>query len=92
MSKVGVHLIIEGRVQGVGFRYFCQQKAISNSINGEVKNLPDGNVEVVAEADEVDMNRFINTIQYEHPFAHVSNIKKIFTDYTGMYKNFKIKY
>lgn len=43
------HLRIAGRVQGVGFRYATMLEAESRNLNGWVRNLPDGRVEVVAE-------------------------------------------
>lgn len=43
-----VHLLIGGRVQGVGFRYFVHQKAKELGITGWVKNTPDGRVEIEA--------------------------------------------
>lgn len=45
-----------GRVQGVGFRYAAQQLAVSFAVAGYVRNLPDGDVELVAEGalDQVD--------------------------------------
>jgi len=44
-------IIVAGCVQGVGFRAFTQKEAHRLGINGFVKNLPDGRVEIVAEAD-----------------------------------------
>lgn len=48
MQKTAKHFIIEGLVQGVGFRYFAQRKAIELGITGYAKNLMNGNVEVIA--------------------------------------------
>ena len=43
---VRVHIIVEGLVQGVGFRWFVQRKAESIGIKGWVRNLYDGKVEI----------------------------------------------
>ena len=40
------HIVVAGRVQGVGFRYYAQERAISLNLAGYVRNLPDGNVEI----------------------------------------------
>jgi acylphosphatase len=90
MSKVGVHLTIEGRVQGVGFRYFCQKKAFDNSLCGEVKNLSNGNVQIIAEGDQIKIDHFIHVLQNDHPYAQVTHIEKKEMEYTGKYNDFKI--
>jgi len=53
-----------GRVQGVGFRFTTEHIALDMSnITGWVKNLSDGRVEVVAEAEEDDLKLFLNNIR-----------------------------
>lgn len=52
------HFLITGKVQGVGFRVFTLQKAIQHGIQGWVRNLSDGRVEVLAIGPEGAMNRF----------------------------------
>lgn len=44
--------LVIGRVQGVGFRWFVQRRADALGLQGWVRNLPDGRVEVVAEGNE----------------------------------------
>jgi acylphosphatase len=50
------HVTYSGRVQGVGFRYTAQHVAANCPVAGYVRNLPQGDVELVAEgpADEVE--------------------------------------
>jgi acylphosphatase len=50
------HVLYSGQVQGVGFRYTAQRLAAGFPVAGHVRNLPNGNVELVAEgpADQVD--------------------------------------
>ena len=43
----GVHVLVSGRVQGVGFRYFVKHAADSQAVAGWVRNLRDGRVEAV---------------------------------------------
>ena len=50
MKRVSV--IVSGRVQGVGFRYFVEDIAADMKITGWVRNLPDGTVEIDAEGEE----------------------------------------
>jgi len=49
VNNVRVHLIIEGRVQGVWFRESTRREAVSLRLSGWVKNLPDGAVEALIE-------------------------------------------
>lgn len=53
-----VHLLIGGRVQGVGFRYFVHQKAKELGILGWVKNTPDRRVEIEASGTEENLATF----------------------------------
>jgi acylphosphatase len=52
-------ILIEGSVQGVGFRYSTRKVAYEFGINGFVRNLPDGSVYIEAEGSEVQMEEFI---------------------------------
>lgn len=50
-----LHFLVQGRVQGVGFRWFVQCEASELDLRGWVRNTEDGNVEVVAAGDEADL-------------------------------------
>ena len=54
-----VKVIISGRVQGVYFRYFTVRKAKELGVVGSVRNLDDGRVEAIAQADEAVLKKFI---------------------------------
>jgi acylphosphatase len=51
-----------GRVQGVGFRYTTQRLAENYTVAGYVRNLPNGDVELVAEGPASDVNDFLDAI------------------------------
>lgn len=52
-----------GRVQGVGFRYSTRQIALGFSVTGQVHNLEDGRVHLVAEGQEAEIREFLREIQ-----------------------------
>ncbi len=52
-----------GRVQGVGFRAICRWLAGGFELLGYVRNLPDGRVEVVAEGETDEIDRFLEAVQ-----------------------------
>lgn len=54
-----VKILISGRVQGVYFRLFTQNKAKHFAVKGTVRNLPDGRVEIIAEAEHLIIEKFI---------------------------------
>jgi acylphosphatase len=54
-----------GRVQGVGFRFTCRTLARGFDVAGSVRNLPDGRVELVAEAEPAELDAFLAAIQRE---------------------------
>jgi len=55
-------VVYTGRVQGVGFRFTARQVAQSHAVTGFVRNLPNGNVELVAEGIPTDVDRFLAAI------------------------------
>lgn len=58
-----VHLLVEGHVQGVGFRYYTKNKADVMGISGWAKNLENGSVEVTAEGEASNIEKFVTFIK-----------------------------
>ncbi|TAJ13822.1 acylphosphatase [Marinilabiliaceae bacterium JC017] len=54
-----VRVIVDGRVQGVGFRYFVNNTAKRYAIKGFVRNLADGKVEIDAEGECDNVHHFL---------------------------------
>lgn len=62
-TKIRIHIIFYGRVQGVGFRYYAVQKANQLGLTGWVKNLYDGSVEMEVEGEEPLIDQLIIFLQ-----------------------------
>jgi len=84
-------LIIEGRVQGVGMRYFVYTRALKHNINGFVKNTSDGNVEVFCSGESAKMDEFIAEIKKGPSFSFISDVR-INEAAQNDFKNFEIRY
>ncbi|HOT94498.1 MAG TPA: acylphosphatase [Methanoregulaceae archaeon] len=67
-------LTVSGRVQGVGFRACVKRIADSLAITGEVLNLADGRVRIVAVAEEMILEKFISML-YGCPRAIVRDVR-----------------
>ena len=85
--------IIYGRVQGVFYRKFVSQAAMKKQIKGYIRNLPDENVEVVAELIDDDLSVFLKLLREGSPLSHVNNVKyEKVEDANLVYDGFKIRY
>ena len=85
-------IIAKGRVQKVGYRDFVQDNARELGITGCVENLEDGNVKVVCEGEEAEINDFIRGIKVKKDFIEVVETSLEYGAPTGEFKVFKIKY
>ena len=61
-------IIISGRVQGVGYRQFCWEKALKTACTGWVKNLPDGRVQAEVQGESVDTLKLLSLLRDGPPF------------------------
>ena len=71
---------IFGRVQGVSFRYYTQQKARELGIRGYVKNMPDGSVHIEATGEKDKMYQFVDFCRQGPSMARVDNLETENTD------------
>lgn len=80
-----------GRVQGVGFRFNTAAVARSFDVTGYVRNLPDGRVELVAEGESAELDRFIQSVR-ERMQDFIRDVKIDSTDANGQFDSFEIRY
>jgi len=91
-EAIRLHILISGRVQGVGFRFFTRHQASMLGITGYVRNLINGKVEVVAEGKEPDLEEFVKKLREGASLAWVTDIKVNRQKYKGDFKSFSIRY
>ena len=92
MKFIRSHVIISGDVQGVSFRYYAKQKAISLGLKGWVKNLSSGEVEAVFEGFEDRIKEMVEWCKKGPWLAKVNNVKVEFSDYKGEFENFELRH
>jgi acylphosphatase len=85
-------IIVSGKVQGVGFRYYAHKRALEHHITGYVQNIPDNRVLIVAEGRLSDLKTFRDYMQLGPPMARVVRLSVSLSPFTGSYSGFEIKH
>jgi acylphosphatase len=83
--------LVNGRVQGVGFRFFAEEAAACEGLHGWVQNLPDGRVEITAEGDAEALERFERRIRQGPRGARVEDVEIDEQAATGRNTGFHIR-
>ena len=86
-----LHARVEGRVQGVGFRYFVQETAMSLGVSGWVRNRWDGSVEVLAEGERATLEQLLTALQRGPRMSFVSNVQVAWGDGMGVGGVFRVR-
>lgn len=89
---IQLRIIVSGKVQGVGYRYFSQMKAVQYGVKGWVKNLPDGSVEIIALGGNDQLEPFIEDLRKGNPFSKINNMEITEMDQMDPFQSFTIKY
>ena len=90
--KKRMHVLFSGRVQGVGFRYTVCRMAVSYAVTGYVRNLPDGDVEMVAEGNADDLQVFLHAIRNSLLARYIISDKVSWEKALGKYDRFGISH
>ena len=90
--KKRVHVFYSGKVQGVGFRMTAEETAQSLGVVGWVKNLRGGRVELVAEAEEEVLQRFLNALRAGPMKNFIQQADVSWSNASDMFNEFEIRY
>lgn len=85
-------VLLSGRVQGVGFRYFTESIASKYGISGYVKNTINRKVEIVGQGDDEELRQFFEEVKKGPAFSVITNVKSLELDNSKKYNIFEIKY
>ncbi len=88
-----VQAVVYGHVQGVFFRAFAAQRARELGLAGYVRNLPDGrSIEVCAEGERDRLEQLAGYLRVGPPAARVDRVETNWSEYSGRYSGFTIRY
>lgn len=87
-----VVLVVQGLVQGVGYRFFVVEQAKEYHIKGYARNLSDGNVEVIAEGDKGMLNEFIEQLRIGPPSSRVTGFDVKWSEEEYGFTDFDIRF
>lgn len=72
--------IVQGQVQGVGFRWFARSRALALGLTGRAANRPDGSVDIVAEGPREALEAFLRTLHDGPRASRVTRIEHVLAD------------
>jgi len=89
---VRLHAVVEGRVQGVNFRYYTVRTARSLGLTGWVANRRDGRVEAVAEGPRAALEEFLAFLRQGPPAGLVTGVDVRWGPASGEFSDFMVRY
>ncbi len=92
MVQKRIHIFVTGRVQGVFFRQSTRVIAIKNNVNGWVRNLDDGRVEIIAEGQEENTNALADWCKTGPANSRVDEFELSEENITNEFENFEVRY
>ena len=91
MVSQAKHIIVHGRVQGVGFRFFVQRIGSRLGLTGNVCNCEDGTVEIIVEGNPRRLVEFAHEVRKGPAMAHVDRLDINDIPVEGNYSTFQIE-
>ena len=89
--QVCAHIILDGLVQGVGFRYYVHRNASGLGLTGFASNRMDGKVEIEVEGDRSAIEELIKLARIGPRSAHVTNCSVEWKDFQSRFSHFEIR-
>lgn len=89
-DRCRVHVLYEGRVQGVGFRYTAKSVAAGFEVTGIVRNLPDGRVELMAEGTREELEGFLQAVRDAGLGRLIAREQVTWSEPQGQFRGFAI--
>jgi acylphosphatase len=86
-----LRMIVEGHVQGVGFRFFVDRLAQELNLTGWVRNLENGNVEITAEGEKNILEHFLSLVSEGPTGSTVLNVKHEWLPADNTFTRFTIR-
>lgn len=90
MALVELHAIFSGKVQGVGFRWTVVDKAQDFGVNGFVRNVPNGTVEMVAQGEKKVLEALLEAIKSDSGAARIETVNCQYKAVKNAYLDFQM--
>ncbi len=88
--KNAAKIIVQGTVQGIFFRQFVKEHADNLGLVGFVRNLENGNVEIIVEGESGQIERLVGFVRKGPEHAQIRNVKIEERKWSGDFKEFKV--
>ena len=85
-------IMVSGRVQGFGYRYFALHRAQELGIKGWARNMVDGSVKIIAQGDESTLKTYVDYLRLGPTLSRVDKISIHRSDITTVFDIFSVKY
>jgi acylphosphatase len=89
---VAAEILVEGRVQGVGYRAYAQRRATEHQLTGYAVNLRDGRVKIRVEGSREAIVSYTRALEAGPPLARVNQVSVTSVPFTGLYRDFAIRF
>ena len=92
MSRIRITVLVEGQVQGVGFRYFTKRTAQALELTGWVRNCANGSVKAVLEGSEEAVSAALDALHQGPAGGHVDALHSEKQPYRGEFDGFEVRF